>query len=105
MNIKKAVPIMQRGIKTMQKLGIDKAVNDFEEVFETLDVKTGAMNEALDGVHSSSISNNQVDELMNQLQAEANYEASNQMGNVASGQVKAGGEEEKDDLMERLRNL
>ena len=52
----------------MEKIGIDKAVADFENVFETLDVKADSMNAALDGVHSSSISTGQVDELIGQLQ-------------------------------------
>ena len=37
------------------EIGIDKAAYEFENVLETLDVKAGSMNAALDGVHSSSI--------------------------------------------------
>ena len=42
-------------------------MHDFEQVFETLDVKADSMNEALNGVHSSSMSQTQVDELMAKL--------------------------------------
>ena len=62
--IKKSVPMINKGLKHMQKIGIDQAVNDFEEAFETLDVKTESMNAALDGVHSSSVNTGTVDELM-----------------------------------------
>ena len=64
MSIKRSVPMIQKGLKTMQKIGIDKAVHDFEQVFETLDVKADSMNAALDGVHASSMSQSAVDELM-----------------------------------------
>jgi len=40
----------------MEKIGIDRAAFEFEQVFETLDVKGAAMNAALDGVHQSSLS-------------------------------------------------
>ena len=66
-SIKNAVPMIQKGLQTMEKIGIDKAVNDFENVFETLDVKAESMNSAMEGVHSSSIGAGQVDELMAQL--------------------------------------
>lgn len=65
MSIKNSVPLINKGLKTMEKIGIDKAVADFEQVFETLDVKADSMNSALEGVHSSSISNTQVEDLMN----------------------------------------
>ena len=52
--IKHAVPMIQKGLKQME-IGIDKAAYEFENVLETLDVKAGSMNAALDGVHSSSI--------------------------------------------------
>ena len=55
-NIRQAVPMIQKGLKHMEKIGIDKAAHDFESAFETLDVKIGGINSALEGVHSSSIS-------------------------------------------------
>ena len=67
MAIKKSVPMITKGLKHMKKIGIDQAVNDFEEAFETLDVKTDSMNSALEGVHSSSVNTGSVDELMAQL--------------------------------------
>ncbi len=54
--IRHAVPMIQKGLKQMEKIGIDRAAYEFEQVFETLDVKAGSMNAAMDGVHSSSIS-------------------------------------------------
>ncbi len=48
----------------MEKMGIDKAAHDFEAAFETLDVKIGGINSALEGVHSSSVSQNAVEDFM-----------------------------------------
>ena len=90
----------------MQKIGIDKAVHEFEQVFETLDVKADSMNAALDGVHSSSMSQTSVDELMAQLKEE--QVANMQNSGPSVSKAKVGGQEvkdEDDDLMARLRNL
>jgi hypothetical protein len=108
MSIKKSVPLIQKGLKTMEKIGIDKAVNDFEQVFETLDVKADSMNSALEGVHSSAIGSGQVDELMNQLRDQQASNVDNNAANVPAGKVSTGPEpvqNEDDDLMSRLKNL
>ena len=109
MSIKKSVPMIQRGLQTMEKIGIDKAVNHFENVFETLDVKADSMNEALHGVHSSSISNTQVEELMGQLKDKQAMGVENAgAGQVSTGAISAPQQEvknEDDDLMARLKNL
>ena len=44
----------------MDAIGAAGSIGDFEKVFEDLDVKTGAMNDALDNVYSSSIDNGEV---------------------------------------------
>ena len=108
MNIKQAVPMIEKGLKTMEKIGIDKAVNDFENAFETLDVKTESMNAAMEGVHSSAIGAGQVDELLGQLRDQQANSVENNAGRVASGQISSGQQEvknEDDDLMARLKNL
>ena len=93
----------------MEKIGIDKAVNDFEQVFETLDVKADSMNEALHGVHSSSISNTQVEELMGQLKdtqaTGVENSGAGQVSNSAIAAPQAEVKNEDDDLMSRLKNL
>ena len=108
MNIKQAVPMIEKGLKTMEKIGIDRAVNDFENAFETLDVKTESMNAAMEGVHSSAIGAGQVDELLGQLRDQQANSVENNAGRVASGQISSGQQEvknEDDDLMARLKNL
>ncbi len=108
MNIKQAVPMIEKGLKTMEKIGIDRAVNDFENAFETLDVKTESMNAAMEGVHSSAIGAGQVDELLGQLRDQQANSVDNNAGRVASGQISSGQQEvknEDDDLMARLKNL
>ena len=106
--IKKSVPMINKGLKHMQKIGIDKAVNDFEEAFETLDVKTESMNSALDTVHSSSVNQGTVDELMGQLKDQQAMSADNSAQRVNNGALAAPAQNvnnEDDDLMNRLKNL
>ena len=87
----------------MEKIGIDKAAYQFEQVFETLDVKANSMNAALDGVHSSSISQNAVEEFMQQVQNEHAMEVG--MKDNVGGQKLPAQKVEEDDLMKRLQNL
>ena len=108
-SIKNSVPIIQRGLKQMEKIGISKAVAEFDQVFEELDVKADSMNTALDGVYSSTIDQGNVETLMKQLQESQANEMENNMGNAPStnlaGQDKSKVKNDDDDLMARLRNL
>ena len=67
-SIKKSVPVIQKGLRQMEKIGISKVINEFDQVFEELDVKTDSMNTALDGVYSSAIVQNSAEGYMKQLQ-------------------------------------
>ena len=108
-SIKKSVPIIQRGLKQMEKIGINKAVNEFDEVFEELDVKADSMNTALDGVYSSTIDQGSVESLMKQLQESQANELDGNLGNAPQNNLVSGGKSsvknEDDDLMARLKNL
>ncbi len=82
----------------MEKIGIDRAAYEFEQVFETLDVKAGSMNAAMDGVHSSSISQGAVEDFMHQLQEEVANEVG-MSNNVKGGKLPAQKVNEEDELM------
>ena len=43
------------------------SIGDFEKIFEDMDVKTEEMNGALDNVYSTSIDNNEVMSLLNEM--------------------------------------
>ena len=106
-SIKKSVPIIQKGLRQMEKIGISKAINEFDQVFEELDVKTDSMNTALDGVYSSTIDQNSVEGYMKQLQDSQAIDmggglaAASNKSLAGTGKVK----EDEDDLMSRLKNL
>ena len=108
-SIKKSVPIIQRGLKQMEKIGISKAVAEFDQVFEELDVKADSMNTALDGVYSSTIDQGNVETLMKQLQESQAMEQENNLGNAPNTNLAANNssnvKNEDDDLMARLKNL
>ena len=43
------------------------SIGDFEKVFEDMDVKTEEMNGALENIYGSSIDNNEVMQLLNEM--------------------------------------
>ena len=106
-SIKKSVPIIQKGLKQMEKIGISKAVAEFDQVFEELDVKADSMNTALDGVYSSAIDQGSVEGLMKQLQESQANDLNDNLGNAPQSNLVAGSavKNEDDDLMARLKNL
>ena len=91
----------------MEKICISKAINEFDQVFEELDVKTDSMNTALDGLYSSTIDQNSVEGYMKQLQDSQAIDMGGGLS-VASNKSLAGTgkvKENEDDLMARLKNL
>ena len=77
----------------MDSLGVAGSIGSFEQVFEDMDVKTGDMNAALDNIYSTSIDNNEVMELLNQMRDQQTMEAGGQIavgkGSVANPQASA----------------
>ena len=66
-SIKRSVPIIQKGLKEMDSLGINKAMSEFDQVMEDLDIKTDSLNSGLEGVYASTIDQKKVDQLMDSL--------------------------------------
>ena len=65
--ISSSLPIIQKGLKEMDSAGINKAMSEFENVMEELDVKSDSLGAGLDGVYASSISHSEVDKYLDQL--------------------------------------
>ena len=66
--ISHSLPIIQKGLKQMDALGINKAMGEFENIMEELDVKSDSLSAGLDGVYSSSVSHSEVDKYLEKLQ-------------------------------------
>ena len=62
--IAKSVPMLNSCLKKMDAIGMNSSMNEFQNVFETLDVKVEELNGAMDGVYSSSIDNGEVTSLL-----------------------------------------
>mmetsp|Transcript_25134 Transcript_25134/g.28932 ORF Transcript_25134/g.28932 Transcript_25134/m.28932 type:complete len:207 (-) Transcript_25134:41-661(-) len=106
--IKTSVPIIQKGLKEMDRLGINKAMSQFENIMEELDVKSDSLNNELEGVHASSISQSAVDKYLEQLQDSQVNDIKNNSGHVKGGEIGAKESEDlkdSDDLMARLKAL
>ena len=54
-------------MKQMEKMGISNSVEEFEKVFENMEVKTGEMDAALENVYQTSIDQSEVNSLLNEI--------------------------------------
>ena len=64
---------------------ISEQMMNFESVFEDLDVKTADINGALESVTGSSIQQDEVDSLLNQMQAEQGIEVGGNLVGAKQG--------------------
>ena len=62
--MKNSVPALKKALKSMNANGIGADISAFEKVFEDMDVKTGEMDAALEGVYGSSIPQEEVNSLL-----------------------------------------
>lgn len=60
-SMKNAVPMIKKGLKEMEKMGIGKAMAEFDSAMENLDVKSDSIGAAMDGVYSGTVDQSQVD--------------------------------------------
>ena len=63
------------------------SIGDFEKVFEDLDVKTEEMNGALDNVYATSVDNDEVMNLLNEMRDQVGMQVGGDMVNAGSGAV------------------
>ena len=85
--IKTAVPSLQNALKQMEKSGIHKNMASFEKVFEDLDVKTEDITGAISNATADTADSDAVNQLLQQMQADAALNAGVSIGNVNQNQI------------------
>ena len=58
--LKSTVPALTTAMKQMEKMGVANSMEEFEKVFENMEVRTGEINQALDNVYQTSIDQTEV---------------------------------------------
>ena len=105
--IARSVPLIQGAIKSMDKMGLGQSMEQFQKIFEDLDVKSADMGQALDNVYQGSLDQNEVDNLVKQIAEEHNLEMGKDMGEAGSGKIGQAnaGKADMNSLEDRLNNL
>ena len=90
----------------MDAVGINSSITEFENIFETLDVKTEELNGAMDGVYSSAIDEGEVTNLLDEMKSGHQMGLENQMAGAGAGKVQQPGQAAPiDDMQAKLDNL
>lgn len=92
MQIKQCVPRLESALKQMNKMQISEQMLQFESVFEDLDVKTADITGALDNITGSSVQQDEVNGLLQQMMAEQGMEVGDGLMGAAHGSIKAPGQ-------------
>ena len=71
----------------MNKMKISENMANFESVFEDLDVKTADINGVLEQVTGSSVQQDEVSDLLNQMMSEQGMDVSANLVGAGSGKV------------------
>ena len=87
MQIKNCVPQLESALKHMNKMQISEQMSNFEKVFEDLDVKTADITGALESVTGSSVQQDEVNSLLNQLMSEQGMEVGDGLAGAAKGSI------------------
>eukprot|EP00826_Nyctotherus_ovalis_P010630 TRINITY_DN12794_c0_g1_i6.p2 TRINITY_DN12794_c0_g1~~TRINITY_DN12794_c0_g1_i6.p2 ORF type:complete len:108 (-),score=22.47 TRINITY_DN12794_c0_g1_i6:155-478(-) len=85
-----------------------QSMEQFQRVFEDLEVQTASMTQGMEGVYAGSTDQSEVDRLMNQVAEEQNLQIGNALGSAGTGALasgKAAASKPADSLAERLNNL
>lgn len=90
----------------MNKMKISENMANFEKVFEDLDVKTADITGVLDQVAGSSVQQDEVSDLLNQMMAEQGIDVGANLVGAGSGKVNVGvAQGQKDDVGEMQKKL
>ena len=84
------------------------SMEQFENVFEDLDVKTGEMNDAMDTVYNNSIDQGEVMNLLTQLQAENGMAVGGELASAGAdgiAQPSAAQANDVDEMQAKLNQL
>ena len=103
-SIAKSVPMLQKCLKRMDAVGIGANVEQFEKVFEDLDVKTDELTGAMDNIYATSIDEGEVANLLNEMKDQNAMEIGGGMQGAASGNL-APGQQNANDLQSKLDQL
>ena len=87
MQIKSCVPKLEGALKHMNKMKISEQMGQFESIFEDLDVKTADITGALESVTGSSVQQDEVNSLLQQMMAEQGMDVGANLANAGMGQV------------------
>ena len=68
--MKNTVPALQRAMKQMDAAGIGNSVEDFEKVFEDMEVKTGEIDSAMENIYQGAIAQDEVQGLLDEVSGE-----------------------------------
>lgn len=105
----KAIPMIHGVVTGMDKLGMGHSMEQFQQLFEDLEVQTASMTQGMEGVYSGSTDQREVDKLMNQVAEEQNLQIGGALGVAGSGVLGSGqavaSKPAADSLTERLNNL
>ena len=85
MQIKNTVPLLKGALGQMNKMKLSEQMASFEKVFEDLDVKTEDITGVLDQVTGSSIQQDEVNGLLQQMMAEQGMEVGLGMTGAVKG--------------------
>ena len=77
------MPRLESALKQMNKMKISEQMGQFERVFEDLDVKTEDITGVLDQVTGSSVQQDEVNQLLQQLMSEQGMQVG--MGLASAG--------------------
>ena len=99
---------MEAAMKSMNLEQISNLMDRFEREFESLDVQTSVMGDAMQSTTTMTTPQNQVDILMQQVAEEAGIELNQKLPQAQSGTVGVGAStasQEQDELSQRLAKL
>ena len=97
---------MESAMKSMNLEQISNLMDRFEQQFESLDVQTSVMGDAMQSTTAMTTPQNEVDSLMQQVADEAGIELNQNLPQAQSGTVGvATASQDQDELTQRLAKL
>ncbi len=97
--------MLQRCMKKMDTVGIGASIGEFENVFESLDVKTEELNGALDNVYATTIDQSEVSNLLQEMRDAHGIEVGGGLQEAGKGGVAQSSSAQKNDVDEMQKKL
>lgn len=83
------------------RLQIGASISEFENVFESLDVKTEELNGALDNVYATTIDQQEVNSLLQEMREAHGLEVGSDLQNAGKGSMQSAAQGNDIDEMQR----